>query len=275
MHRFTLMVSSLAVLAGALALGGCQGESAEAPPRQFLPDLDDQLKFKPQSESGFYADGRAQRTPPANTVAFGRMPHTQDITGFTRTGRAVSVDFAERAKMLKADDAFYRGLDAQGAFLADIPVAVTEDLITLGRENFNIYCIVCHGGLGEGDGPVGQRWAYAIPSFQDPAIFKGGSADKGSDGFIYDIIRNGVANPGGPFPLKMPAYATKVDEYESWAIVAYIRTLQAAQSGTIQDLPERLQIKLQSSASADTPGNNAVTHANDTPSDTVFGEVPS
>ena len=271
MHRFTLLLISLATLTGTLALGGCQGESAEAPPRQFLPDLDDQLKFKPQSGSEFYADGRAQRLPPANTVAFGRTSHIEDVTGFTRTGRAVSVDFADRADMLKSNDAFYRGVDSQGVFLDDIPVPMTEELITLGQENFNIYCIVCHGGLGEGDGLVGQKWAYAVPSFQDPAILKGGSEEKGSDGYIYDKIRNGVANPGGAFPLKMPSYATKVDAHESWAIVAYIRTLQAARNGTINDLPDRTRLQLQSSATPSGMGETAVTHANENTSE----EVPS
>ncbi len=248
--RPTNAILGALAIAGALAMAGCRGETADAPPRQILPDLDDQLRYNAQSESSFFADGRSQRVPPEHTVAFGRTEHTAMVSGYSREGRTVTADFSERDALLRADDRFSKGVNPTGSFVADIPVPVTRELIELGQENYNIYCIVCHGGLGEGDGQVGQRWSYTMPSLQDPAILKGGSDDKGDDGYIYDKIRNGVANPGGAYPLKMPSYANKVTEHESWAIVAYIRTLQAARNGTVNDLPDRMRLKLDSSASA-------------------------
>ena len=113
---------------------------------------------------------------------------------------------------------------------------------SLGRENYNIYCLPCHGGTGKGDGMVGTRWSYPLPNFHDDLYQRGG--DRGQDGLIFDAIRNGVANPGGQWELKMPSYASKVSVEESWAIVAYIRTLQAVESGTLEDLPPSARSRL-------------------------------
>jgi len=261
MRRYSPHLMALCVILAGSALAGCRGETSDAPPRRFFPGLDDQPKFKAQDETEFFADGRTMRDPPANTVAFGRTAHTGEITGFTPAGRAISVDFAQREAMLEADDAFYRGRTAGGELVRDIPIPVTEALIELGRENYNIYCIVCHGGLGEGDGMVGQKWSYVLPSLQAEAILKGGSEEKGSDGYIYDRIRNGVPNPGGAFPLKMPSYATKVSERESWAIVAYIRALQRARHGALEDLPDRMRLELDRSAGAPARADDSLTDA--------------
>ena len=46
-----------------MALGGCRGGRDDNTPRQFFPDLDDQMKWKPQGESDFFADGRMMRKP--------------------------------------------------------------------------------------------------------------------------------------------------------------------------------------------------------------------
>lgn len=271
MHARThTLIASVMLGALALGAGGCREEIADLPPRQFLPDLDDQLKYKAQDESTFFADGRTQRVPPANTVAFGRRVVDDEVAGFTRTGRSITVDFARRAEMLRDDDALYRGRNADGSLVMDIPVPVTRELIELGRENYNIYCIVCHGGTGEGDGIVGQKWSYPIPSYHVVDIQKGGSPEKGSDGYIYDRIRNGVPNPAGTYPYLMTPYNNKVSEHESWAIVAYIRTLQKARSGTMNDLPDRMRLQLQTQAPAAEPATAAVTHT-----DTTSEEVSS
>src|SRR5579862_6726173 len=68
----------LAVLVGTLP--GCRGDREDKPPHQFIPDMDDSPKFKPQTESPFFADGRAMRQPVEGTVAFGRRDFDIDRT---------------------------------------------------------------------------------------------------------------------------------------------------------------------------------------------------
>ena len=61
-------LGSTAVLAVA-GMPACRGERTDKPPRQFFPDMDDQPKYKAQSESPVFADGRSMREPVPGVVA--------------------------------------------------------------------------------------------------------------------------------------------------------------------------------------------------------------
>lgn len=231
---------TLTLLASSAVLQGCRGDRSEKPPRQFFPDLDDQPKYKAQSESKFFKDfeptgdaksawGMTQRLPVTGTIPFGRTYHAdvQSASGIT---------FADRSLFLKENNPFFTGKNADGEPVVFMPVEVNEELIELGRAKYSIYCIQCHGGTGEGDGLVGLRWSNPLPKFSAESYQIGG--DLGQDGHIFDIIRNGKPAVGMPWKYAMPAYGDKVDEREAWAIVSYIRVLQAARTGTINDVPQ-------------------------------------
>lgn len=254
-------VGMLAFLAGAaslgLVMGGCQRERSDAPPRQFLPDMDDSPKFKPQTETAFFSDGRAMRQPVSGTVAFG---------GSSR------VD-GDRAGFAKLDVGIYQGIDPAGkplaegepAYLKSIPAGAVQafadhwnargakltspaeslaKMVERGQERFNIYCAVCHGYHGEGGDPtngtggiVGRRWRYLVPSYHDPK-YRDRAVKTGQDGYLFHVILQGVPAATSDLPPKMPGYADKVNELDAWAIVMYVRTLQAAwKDGTSAQSP--------------------------------------
>lgn len=252
-------VAGAALALALVALAGCRGERTDNRPRQFFPDLDDQPKYKAQSESTFFADGRSMREPVAGTVAFGEKPFV---------GRVNGVDFTQRAGYLREGERLYTGketvLDADGKPVRDERGAVREmyvertpieellgvkassaefageyeKFIAIGEKKFNIYCVVCHGMTGDGKGTVGTRWSYPLPDWHAEQYQRGG--EKGSDGFVFHTIRHGVPNVGEtvPYPLKMQGYATKMSERESWAIVEYFRVLQKAGGSSIEVAPE-------------------------------------
>src|SRR4051794_16105759 len=66
---FAVRCSLLAVF---LALPACRGERTEKPPHQFFQGMEDQPKWRPQSKSEFFADGRTMRPVVPGTVPFGR-----------------------------------------------------------------------------------------------------------------------------------------------------------------------------------------------------------
>ena len=234
MKRLQHTTSRLLAIAAAAAVGvgltGCRENTSDNPPREFFPDLDNQEKNKAQSVSHFFDEftdeegesfGRTAREPVEGSVPWGWQPHV---------GTVAEVDFAKRDMFAKEDAAVFTGRTSWAAdapLIDRIPVPVTEELLELGRHKYEVICILCHGGTGAGDGMVGRRWAYALPTFHDAQYQPGG--EKGQDGHIFDVIRNGVAglNPG---ELKMPAYDNKLDEYETWAVVAYVRALQLSRS---------------------------------------------
>lgn len=212
-----------------LGLTGCRGEREESSPRQFFPDMDDQEKFKPQHETEFFPDHRAMRPVVPGTVAYGRAPI--DHEDALEDGWGVPF-VVQRARLLKEDQALFSGTtnapsDQPEHYLNTIPIEVTMDTIRLGQEQFDIYCAVCHGYEGDGYGTVGDRYAVRPANFHDPKYM---NADDilGRDGYIYDVARNGLWDDAGN--MRMPAYGHALDEYEAWAVVAYIRTLQASRN---------------------------------------------
>ncbi len=57
------------------------------------------------------------------------------------------------------------------------------------------------------------------------------------DGHIFDIIMNGKPAPTSPSGYAMPPYGGRVTVEEAWAIVAYLRTIQATQARLDRDAP--------------------------------------
>jgi mono/diheme cytochrome c family protein len=223
-------------VAAATALPGCRGDRSEKPPRQIFPDMDDSPKWKPQTQTDFYVDGRAMRRPVQGAVAFGSTPDPED---------------PGRAQFIKDDPAFYLGkasFKPDAPFVDFMPATVTAAMIKRGQERFNIYCSVCHGYDGKGKGMVGNSanrtgWSYALPNFHDESgKYTDRAQPTAKDGYLFHVIRNGVLNPDGTW--KMPPYGHAVKEADAWAIVAYIRTLQAAYGGKIEDAPEAEQARL-------------------------------
>lgn len=229
-----------------VALPACRGDRSNDPPRQFFPDLDDQMKWHPQGQSTFFADGRTMRHPPVGTVAFGRQPFVTDAPW----GASFMKD---RTDLLKEDGRFYKGVNPDGTYLETIPVPVTAAMLARGRDRFNIYCFVCHGYAGDGKGMVGVQLnpvsanfheaKYKRPDPNDPKV------ELWKDGYVFHTIRNGVLQTGQVIRT-MPSYAHAVDENDAWAIVAYVRVLQESRSGTLQDVPEQERPALENGRAA-------------------------
>lgn len=198
---------------------GFRGSKSEEPPIQIFPDMDHQAKVKAQSESDFFADGVGGRRPVENTVPM----------GFEVPAKAVSEGGAPPAF------GFTNGLDyystgKMGDFYGDgIPpqVKVTPAVIERGQQRYNINCAICHGASGNGKGVTSQfgilnAFNFHQPGFDDPS----NAAAYRADGAIFDVITHGKGLMG--------AYGANIPVRDRWAIVAYIRTLQAAakESGT-------------------------------------------
>jgi mono/diheme cytochrome c family protein len=104
-----------------------------------------------------------------------------------------------------------------------IPLPVTAELMQRGQERYTIFCGVCHGASGGGNGVAGQYGLVAIASFHQDRL------RQMADGEIYNTIVMGKNT--------MLGYGSKIPVDDRWAIVAYVRALQAAQTATINDVP--------------------------------------
>ena len=108
---------------------------------------------------------------------------------------------------------------------------VTRAMLDRGRERFEIYCAVCHGRTGEGNGMIVQRGFPAPPSYHIDRL------RNAPVGYFYDVITNGY---GVMYPT--PRAWNRADR---WAIVAYIRALQLSRNATLDDVPPDERAKLQ------------------------------
>jgi mono/diheme cytochrome c family protein len=198
-------------------------------------DMQDQPRYKAYKKSDFFSDHRASRNMPEGTVARGQL---RDNKAFF-TGKIDNPDL--NAPVATTTDATGNTLVA--SFPNDIdefPVPVTKELIDRGQERFNIYCIVCHGPTGNGDGMVVRRGFPKPPTYHDDRL------RNAPVGHFFDVITNGWG--------KMNSYAYQVQPSDRWAIAAYIRTLQASQN------PDQ-NLKMNSRTEA----NTAVTHPVESP----------
>ncbi len=124
-------------------------------------------------------------------------------------------------------------------WLKDNPLEVTTEMVERGGKYFGIYCSVCHGMNGGGNGLVNRRAqkilaATWIPpsSLHQESLY----ADAYPDGKLFSTISNGIR--------KMPGYAGQIKVKDRWAIVAYVRALQQSQNASIDVVPadQRQQI---------------------------------
>jgi len=123
---------------------------------------------------------------------------------------------------LNEDKGYYDGV-VNGKYVAN-PLPMSSELMQRGRERYDIYCSMCHGKTGLGGGMVIQRGFILPPSYADERILNL------KDGELYSVIKDGVRN--------MPGYALQIPTEDRWAIVAYIRALQRAQTASIDDVPD-------------------------------------
>lgn len=188
----SILIVSLLILVSCF-----RGTPSEKPAIHLNPNMDDQERYDPQEKSEFFADGMVMRDLIDGTVARGE---------------------------LNEDDAYYRGKDEAGNFLKTIPVPVTKALMLRGQQRYNIFCAPCHGKAGNGKGIVAKRGFLPPPSFFQENVLAF------DDGYIYDVINNGVRN--------MPAYRKQIPVNDRWAIVAFVRALQRTQTATADDIPK-------------------------------------
>jgi len=159
--------------------------------------MNDQPRYDPLEASDFFPEQQSALLPVPGTVPFASTdsPNSPAVTGLTEDGEPV-----------------------QGW-----PVEVNQEMVQLGQERYNIFCIPCHGPTGEGNGKV---TGFGFPK---PASLLAENARSLSNGEIFEIIQNGRGN--------MYPYGYRVKPDERWAVIAYIRALQLKNGAVnLQDL---------------------------------------
>jgi mono/diheme cytochrome c family protein len=203
-----------------ISVMGFRGMKSTRPPVEVFADMERQAKYKPQAESKFFADARADRPIPAGTVPYGRGTGVE--VERDAQGRIIPSPLHDPA-YLRADDFHYAGKNPDGSFARGFPLPVTRALVERGQNRYSIYCAPCHGALGDGNGITKSYGMLAAANYHDDRI------RAMPEGEIFNTITNGKNT--------MLSYADKLSPDDRWAVVAYVRALQRARHGTIADVP--------------------------------------
>ncbi len=123
---------------------------------------------------------------------------------------------------LDADELLYTG-KVNGKDATEFPWPVTSEVMARGRERFDVYCSPCHDRTGSGDGMIVRRGYRRPPSYHIDRL------RQAPVGHFFDVITNGFG--------AMPDYRDQVPVPDRWAIVAYIRALQASENAALATVP--------------------------------------
>jgi mono/diheme cytochrome c family protein len=130
---------------------------------------------------------------------------------------------------LDDDDLLYTGKVA-GQDGTEFPFPVTAEAMSRGRERYDIFCAPCHDRTGRGNGMVVKRGYRQPPSLHIDRL------RQAPVGHFFDVMTNGFG--------AMPDYRAQVPVRDRWAIVAYIRALQASEHSTLDAVPPEERNKL-------------------------------
>jgi mono/diheme cytochrome c family protein len=207
-HLLYVILILLTAVAVGVGIAGRQGRLSRKPPIEVFPDMDRQLRLRPQQPNDFFTNGISSQLPPPGTVARGEPLQTVNGPVYpfedapVNTGRVTGTT----------------------NFVETNPLPVTGQLLQRGRERFNIYCTPCHGALGDGNG-INKKLGVmpAVANLQDKRIVEM------ADGEIFNTLTFGKGLMGAHGPM--------VPVADRWVVVAYLRALQLSQLGSVDDLP--------------------------------------
>lgn len=201
-----------------VAVAGRRGDASRRPPIEIWNDMDRQLKLRPQAPAAFggWEDGRSSRSWVKGTVP-----------------RLQPVKLGGREIHRFEDHPVITGQEVgKTNYVETNPMPITEKMMARGQERFVIYCAPCHGAAGDGNGVLKKLGHGAVPALTDELRVKH------PDGYLYKVIVG-----GSPSGLMLP-YGDKLSVEDRWAVIAYVRALQLARLGKVDDLPEPMRAAL-------------------------------
>ena len=150
---------------------------------QFMPDMYVSEAYEPYGVNTAFANGMDSQSPVAGTIARGHVPYDYP-------------DSNEGYELAKSE--------------LKSPLSVKEVSSEKGKALYGIYCAVCHGKKGDGQGDLVKREKFlGIPNYKDRDI---------NEGSIYHVIMYGRNLMG--------SHASQLLESERWQVVNYVQTLR-------------------------------------------------
>lgn len=154
---------------------------------EYFPDMAHSLTYESYAPNPNYDDNSTQRMPVEGTIPRGSIPY--DLTK-AMEDRAIAAERYTNPLDLKNDK---------------------ESILLRGKEQYEIFCVVCHGDLGDGNGFLYESGKYPI----QPASLVNERMLNARDGEFFHVITVGYGIMG--------AHGSMIAENDRWKIISYIR----------------------------------------------------
>lgn len=182
------ILNSLIVVVVALSLTSCFNENK--PNYQYMPNMYEPVGYETYGEYEVFPGTMEAMLPAEGSVPRGWLPYEYENST--------------------------AGLELAKAELNN-PHPVTQANLDAGKKYYEIYCAVCHGTKGDGQGILMTREKFlGIPSYGDAGrnITQGGT---------YHVQMYGLNAMG--------SYASQTNELERWQIAMHVQNLTASLKG--------------------------------------------
>ena len=153
------------------------------PNYQYFPNMYESVGYGTYDESDAFPNGIEAQLPVEGSVPRGWQPYEFE-------------DSNEGYELAKVN--------------LNSPILNNEDNLANGKKMYEIYCSVCHGSKGDGNGILMEREKFlGIPSYADRDI---------TEGSIYHVLMYGINLMG--------SHAGQVNDEERWQISQYVLKLR-------------------------------------------------
>jgi len=179
----TLISAGLVLL---IISGFVSCQDANQPNYQYMPNMYESVGYETYEQVDWLPDGTEAVTPVSNTISRGMVPYGIENTPAGK----------EIARLTESP------LDS----------LQSEANLAVGKELYDIYCAICHGAKGDGQGTLVKREKIlGVPTYADPAR-------NITVGSTYHVIYYGLNSMG--------SYANQLNYEERWQVSEYVMKLK-------------------------------------------------
>ncbi len=247
MSQFKNILILFVVVATLTFLSSCSPSEGNYPGAEYMPDMGHSVAYEANVYNYYYLNTWDEESvKPLKELSMPRTPVNGTIPrGYA--GSASSDSGHSVAVPVNGSVPYYYGnTDAElaraMAEIIDNPYPITEAGLARGKELYNIFCGICHGDKGDGNGWLVDEKNPDAKYPAAPANFLQDTFYNSSNGRYYHAIMYGKGVMGG--------YADKISYEERWQVIHYIHALQAKERKLAYDENENTL----TSNSVDVPG---------------------
>ncbi len=170
-----------------ILMASCFDKSA--PNYQYMPNMYESVGYETYAESAAFNSpnglkGKEGQLPPAGTIKRGFIPYSYPNTT--------------------------EGYEAAKATLASPLLPLSEKEMETAKELYEIYCAICHGNAGDGQGHLSKQGKFlGVPNYKDRVI---------NEGSIFHVVTYGLNSMG--------SHANQLSTKERWMVSQYVMKLK-------------------------------------------------